>query len=105
MLLLSNIFKKQDLLPFVIILTASLCGVYISEFFYYVLCLCFVFVNKTMYSVLQALKMRWRKFIGNDGLLETLGHTLLTSLGIFFLILILLNMYAFTGFTNFSQRF
>ncbi|KAL4464407.1 hypothetical protein ABPG72_010894 [Tetrahymena utriculariae] len=87
-LLIYSIFKRKDLLPFFLILILSLCGIYISEFFFYLLCLCFVFVNKTMNSVLQALKMRWRKF-----------------LGIFLLILFLLNMYAFTGFTSFSQRF
>lgn len=54
--------------------------------------------------------MRWRKFIGMlhcylSKFVNLFFNCDLFFIGIFFLILILLNMYAFMGFTSFSQRF
>jgi len=79
---------KNDLFPFVFHCATSLLGLLYNETFFAVQMFTFVFVSDTMNSVLQALKLRWRKF-----------------LGIFALILIILNFYAYVGFFVLSERF
>jgi len=85
---LYNIFLKREIFQFVVHFVLSLLGMLIDPFFYYIQSFCFVYISKTMYSVIIALRLRWLSF-----------------LGIFTMIMIILNLYGYVGFKRFTTSF
>jgi hypothetical protein len=60
----------------------------VDPFFLYLQSFCFIYISKTMYSVLEALKLRWVQF-----------------LGIFAFILQILSLYSYIGYARFTTTF
>jgi hypothetical protein len=63
-------------------------GLLVDPLFFYIESFCFIYISKTMYSVLEALKLRWVQFIG-----------------IFTFIMIILNVYSYIGYKQFTTSF
>ncbi len=75
------VLMKKDILPFFFHVVLCSLGILVSDIYFALECFTILFVSKTMHSVLEALKMRYKKF-----------------LGILMLLLIILNFYSFAGY-------
>lgn len=83
-----RIIIRRDIFQFVLHLLFSILGTFFEPFFFYLQSFLFIYISKTMFSVLEALRLRWIQF-----------------LGIFTMLLIILNAYSYIGFKLFTTSF
>lgn len=54
-----KVFSKRDIFQFTLHFILSLLGLIVDPLFFYIQSFLFIYISKTMYSVLEALKLRW----------------------------------------------
>ncbi|CAD8200520.1 unnamed protein product [Paramecium octaurelia] len=82
-----QILQRRDIFQFFLHFVLSILGTF-EPFCFYLQSFCFIYISQTMSSVLEALRLRWQQF-----------------LGIFSVLLIILNAYSYIGFRRFATSF